>query len=410
MKIGIAGPVATEDVVKHLGGNIASLPQGHTGSPAMGTLIAALIERGHQVSAYTLDATAPSLRQTLVAAGPSFKLYVVPYRPRSMRFNGKRLGRILDFFKEERDALQKAMVIDKPEVVSAHWTYEYALAAIASGIPHVITCHDAPAQVLRFMPNLYRLGRYLMAREVFKNGKRFTAVSDYLKNELQSYTKIPIEVIPNVAPTDFFKGPLIVHKPELDPDRPRVAMVLNGWQARKNPEPALRAFSLFRRRVPGATLHLFGYDFGKGEKAQIWAEREKISEGMVFCGSIAHDRLLAELNNMHLLLHPALEESLGMCLVEAMGLGLPVIGGDKSGAVPWVLEHGKAGILIDVRCAETIVQALVGIVKDKTRYIELSRAGQERVRRIFSPAAVADAYEKIYALAITEASGTVLNA
>lgn len=404
MKIGIAGPVATEDVARYLEGDTGSLPKGHHGSPAMGTLITILIERGHQVSAYTLDVTATSLRKTVVAAGSSFKLYVVPFRPHSIRFNGKRSGRILDFCKDERDALQQAIADDKPDVVNAHWTYEYALAAIASGLPHVITCRDSPAHVLWFTPNLYRLGRYCMARSVFRKGKLFIANSDYLKEQIQHYTEKPIEVIPNPAPLALFKKPIIERTMDLDIEHPRIAMILNGWQKRKNPEIALKAFSLFRGHVLGATFHLFGYDFGNGEKAQIWAEREKISEGVFFHGFMPHDRLLMELKNMHLLLHPSLEESLGMCLVEAMALGLPVIGGDKSGAVPWVLDHGKAGVLTNVRSAKAIGRALKEVLKNKTYYEKLSHCGQERVRKIFSPMAVAEAYETMYARAIAEAA------
>jgi hypothetical protein len=39
-----------------------------------------------------------------------------------------------------REALQR----EQPDILSAHWTYEFAAAAIATGIPHVVTAHDAP--------------------------------------------------------------------------------------------------------------------------------------------------------------------------------------------------------------------------------------------------------------------------
>lgn len=40
-------------------------------------------------------------------------------------------------------------------------------------------------------------------------------------------------------------------------------------------------------------------------------------------------------------------------------LGTPVIGGRDSGAVPWVLDHGRAGELVDVRSEAEVAQALV---------------------------------------------------
>ena len=130
---------------------------------------------------------------------------------------------------------------------------------------------------------------------------------------------------------------------------------------------------------------------------------------MVFHGFVPYDKFLMELKNMHLLLHPSLEESLGMCLVEAMALGIPVIGGDRSGAVPWVLDYGKAGVLTNVRSAKAIGGALMEVLKNKTYYEKLSHCGQERVRKIFSPTAVAEAYEKMYTRAIAEALHPVLD-
>ncbi len=407
MRIGIAGPVATEDVSSHLSDGGKDLPRGYGGASLLGTLISTLIERGHEVSAYTLDAVSPSIRQTVIATGPSFKLYIVPFRPHSLRFNGKRLGRMLDFFKEEREALRRAMETDKPDVVHAHWSYEFALAAIETKMPHLITCHDSPLKVLRYIPTIYRLGKFFMAKEVFKKGRAFTTVSEYLKEEIQRYTRVPIDVVPNPAPNGLFKNTFVERRGCFDSERPKIAMILNGWQARKNPKPAIRAFALLRERFPVAKLYLFGNDFGPGGRAQRWAQKNKIGEGLVFCGFKQNEDLLKNLASMDLLLHPALEESFGMCLVEAMAMGIPVIGGDKSGAVPWVLDYGKAGELVDVQSETDIHHGMIRIITDKARYASLTNAARGRAQKLFSPMVVAEAYEKKYAMAMIQAATTI---
>ncbi len=397
MKIGITGPISTESVSKHLDGDVSSLPKGMDGAPLLGTIISVLIERGHEVSAYTLDESLPpSLSQPIVEHGNGFKIYYGFHRRHSFRPNDGRCGRMVDFFKTEREAIEKAIQIDKPDVVHAHWTYEFALAAIASGVPCVVTCHDSPIQVLRFMPNLYRLGRYFMARQVLRNAKVISAVSPYLQNEVARYAKVPVIVVPNPAPpillNRIFSSALRV----IDLSRPSIAMVQSGWDKRKNPAPALKAFAKLRQTIPGATLHLFGGDFGPGEKAQVWAKARKIEAGMIFHGLMPHEQLLSELGAMHLLLHPALEESCPMSLVEAMALGLPVVGGHKSGGVPWVLDYGKAGILTDVRSAESICQSLLEILGNKEMYERVMHAGLERVRNVFSADAIISQYEELY--------------
>ena len=396
MKIGIAGPVSTESVAKHLAGDISSLPKGMAGAPLLGTLISALIARGHQVSAYTLDKTLhPSLNPPVIAEGIGFRIYYGPYRPHSFRMNGSKPGRMSDFFAVERDAIENAIRIDKPDVVHAHWTYEFSLAAIASGIPHLVTCHDSPLKVLRFMPNLYRLGRYLMARKVFKKARRLSAVSPYLKDQIQRYAKVPVAVIPNPIPFAVAEETPAQRK-IADRASPNIAMVLNGWGALKNPKPAFEAFNMLRETLLDAKLHLFGFDFSPGEKAQSWAQAHGIDEGMIFHGPMPNVALLSKLRAMDLLLHPALEESFGMVLVEAMALGLPVVGGDKSGSVPWVLGNGDAGVLADMRSSGAIFRALSRILQDAAEYDRIVGAGLTRVQRLFMPDGVVKEYEKMY--------------
>jgi L-malate glycosyltransferase len=400
MKIGIAGPITTASVSQYLIGDVSSMPKGMEGAPFLGTLIATLIERGHEVSAYTLDRAVPdSLSQPIVAHGRhGFKIYYGHYRPHSFRFNGRRPGRILDFFRTECLVMQAAIMADKPDVVHAHWTYEFALAAIASERPYVVTCHDSPYLVLKLAPNVYRFGRYLMARSVFSKAKIITAVSPYLKAEIQKYSPVPITVVPNPLPTAVL-GPLLDVSRHYGGERYQIAIILTGWSMRKNPEPALKAFAKFRLSARHSTLHLFGYDFGVGEKGHLWAKTQGIGEGMVFHGYLPPAELLQQLNTMHLLVHPAIEESFGMAVVEAMALGIPVIGGIRSGAVPWLLGQGSAGLLVDVTSMEAIYEAMVEILNNRTLYENYATAGIDRVRKEFHPAIVASKYEEIYRLA-----------
>lgn len=397
MKIGIAGPIATENVARHLDTDISVLPRGYTGAPLLGTLITTLIEMGHEVSAYTHDRTLdPTQGPLLVRGTRGFRIYYCACRPHTFLPNGRLPGRMLDFFRVERSALQRAMEGDAPEVVHAHWTYEFALAAIATGIPHVITCHDSPIQVLRYMPNLYRLGRYAMARIVFHRAQTLSAVSPYLRDELMKYASVEINVIPNPAPPEALERYSGERQRDTRIEKPRIAMLLNGWGRRKNPQPALKGFALLRRSIPAATLHLYGNDFGMGETAERWATRRQLLEGVVFHGATPHAQLMNDLQQMDVLLHPALEESCPMTLIEAMALGLPVIGGADSGGVPWVLGYGSAGILTNVRNPAAMCQAILDLLAEPERYQRLSAAAHSRVLAEFSTKPVAERYLNLY--------------
>jgi glycosyltransferase involved in cell wall biosynthesis len=396
MRIVIAGPIATESIVHLLDDGTGNLPIGYKGAPLLSTLIRSMIDRGHSVIGITTSSDLPASGKPVVANGNSFKMNYCPARTRAFRFSDGHWGRGMDFFRLERRALCKVMRHEKPDIVHAHWIYEFGLAAIESGLPHLVTCHDAPQVVLRHMPDLYRLVRYFMGRKCLSKALALTAVSPYLKEKVERYTKIPITVIPNPIPQMLIESP---HSPSgYDPAAPRIAMVINGWGRRKNPKPAMRAFQLIHKKIPGAKLYLYGTDFGPGEVAQAWAQKHGLSDGMIFVGARPHDFLLADLSAANILLHPSLEETFGMSVVEAMALGIPVVGGDRSGAVPWVLGKGSGGILTDVRSPPAICYSVLKILSDSGQYQNISRKANEMIKNLCTPLSVVKQYEHQYEL------------
>lgn len=391
MKIGIAGPIARESIAKFLHGDATILPVGYTGAPLLGTLIDALLSRGHSISAYTTS-TDLSVSETVTATGDSFKITFCPQRRRAFRYCDGHWGRAADFFKLERTALCRAMQADAPDLVHAHWSYEFALAALESGLPNLITCHDAPQVVLKYSPNLYRFSRYLMARKVLSKANFVTAVSPYLQQALQLYVRNPLNLVPNPLP--LTAAAQITTSRSLDSEKPRIVMVLNGWGARKNPQPALKAFASLRRRLPKATLRIIGAGFEAGGKGHTWARINGLTDGITFIGPQPYASVLANLAESDLLLHPSLEETFGMTIAEAMSLGVPVIGGATSGAVPWVV--GGGGILTDVTSPDAIEAALTSLLSDQSAYQCCVSAARTRSSENFSAVPVAVAYEFNY--------------
>ena len=395
MHIAFAGHIAGEDVRAYLHEGGPSVPAGYFGAPLTGILIGELLKAGHRVTGVTTDATLPLDGGPVRCEGPNFTFIVCPSRRRAWRPNGWRLGRAVDFFAFERRQVRDALIQAAPDLVHVHWSYEFALAALRQPAPHLITCHDSPRAVLHFTRSFYRALRYLMAQRVFRRGREFTTVSDYMARELAPSLGYAPEVIPNpVAGYVIEQG-----RPRKAGPTRRVAMICNGWDRRKNPEPALQAFHQWRQAEPAAELHLYGAGFGPGEDAQRWADQHSISAGMTFHGKIAHRKLVVELGELDALLHPSLEESFGVVLAEAMALGLPVVAGRDSGAVPWVMgadEEGRcaAGVLADVRIPAAISLALATLFDEG--YEARSRAGLERVRQNFSAASVIARYEARY--------------
>lgn len=394
LHIGIAGPIATDDVRALLDAPDAALPAGYGGAPLLGTLIAALLQAGHRVSAFTLSRDLP-LHDGLLrrAGGPGFTLNWVPMRPRAWPFNGRRPGRIVDLYAFERAGLANAIESAAPDLVHAHWCYEFAAAALRSGLPHLVTCHDSPLRVARYQRDLrhggYRWLRALMAWQVLRRSRHVSTVSPYMVGEVQPWCRVPVELVPNPLP-----GRALALPRRAEPGRARVLMVCNGWNALKNPEPALRAFAAAARHRPGCELVLLGHDFGPGGLAQQWWQAQGLQAPVNFVGPLPHDQVLDWMTRSEVLLHPSREESFGAIVAEAMAAGLAVIAGRDSGALPWLV--GDAGRLVDVGSVAEIAQALLGLLGDAAGAARLGDLARASVQRRFDAPLVAAQYLALY--------------
>jgi len=390
VRLCIAAPIAVADLAPRLHEPPPPRPAGYTGAPLTALLIGELVERGHEVVALTVDYDMEAASGPAVYEGPRLQLQVLPGRRRAWRFNGLRPGRSWDDFRFERKALAQAMRASGADLVHAHWTYEFALAALDGPWPHVVTAHDSPRQIWRYTHSPYRLLRWGMARRVLAHAKVVTAVSEYMADEIRGMAMAPIRVIANpVDPLALLWG-----RAREVPERPRLVMVSNGWGARKNPRTALLAFAEVRRRLPAIELDVFGNDFGPGQVAHRWAMANGLDDGVRFHGAVPHRRLIEGMSRADLLLHPALEESFGVVLLEAMALGLPVVAGHSSGAVPWVA--GPHQTLVDVRCADAIAQGVLQVLEDPMIYRRSSARGRQRVESEFTITRVVDAYVSLY--------------
>ena len=396
LHIGIVGPVATENVAHLLDGPARLLPAGTRGAPLLATLIEELLRRGHRVSALTQSGAMPLTDDaTQVARGHRFALHLCPTRPRAWPMNGRLPGRIVDLYAFERRQLQRALRSAAPDIVHAHWTYEYAWAALRSDLPLVVTCHDSPLLIARFQTDLkrgaYRWLRAGIAWHVLRHAPRVTAVSPYLAEQIQPLSCVPVTVVPNPVPGRAFETPRGTRHTG---GAFRIVLAANGWDARKNVQAAFEAFALLQDRAANTELHAYGLEYGQGEPAHRWWLARGAPGRVRFHGAVSHDVLLQAMVASDALLHPSLEETFGAVLAEAMATGLPVVAGRKSGAVPWVV--GDGGLLVDVTQPEAMAAALLRLTSDPAFAARLGQAGRQQSRQRFGVEAVANAYEGHY--------------
>lgn len=384
MHIAVLGFIATDDLLPQADRQqLGTYPKGRAGAPLITNLIHEYLKRGHKVLAITVDAHLKADEPPFVYESDQLTFVIVPYRHHTFRPNGKRPGRTIDFFRFERQQMRAVLQQYKPEVVHAHWTYEFALAALDYTPNALITVHDNAQVIFKYVRTLNRFFHLLMARLVFWRGRWFTAVSPYMADSVQPWTKYPVAVVPN---------PIMQPTKSVDPaipGQPVISMVVNGWDDRKNSKNALLAFKAIQQRHPNAVLWAFGTAFESDQGAPAFCAEHQIPNVMLY-GQTPHEEVLERVGQSTLLLHTSLEESFGMVLAEAMSFGVPVVAGKDSGAVPWVVEDG--GLLVDVTDVNAIVEAVNKLLSDPILHEQLSRNAIRVVQTRFPIERIADQY------------------
>ena len=282
------------------------------------------------------------------------------------------------------------------DVMHAQWSYEYAWSALDVVPAALVTLRDHARTIFGHSPDPFRFMRLVMNGLVLRRTRHLSANSEYLFQLLNPAQRSRTRVVPNFYPPLLdhlsFEGRLRAS----DPDAPVITAIANGFGARKNVAHAMRAFNLVRREMPGAELRLVGEGMGETGPARAYALSAGLMAGVRFIGRLPYAEALHEAAAATVFLHPALEESFGMTVLEAMVLGTPVVGGRDSGNIPYLLDGGHAGVLCDVRSPERMADAVLSLLHHPERAGELSRRAKSFARARFSEDGAIGAYLQYY--------------
>ena len=381
------------------------IPNGHGGIPPTHE-IKMLLERGHEVVLVTLDST---LTEEVVLRSDRLTVHVGPCRANHA---------IRNLFQEERRYLKKTIRSIDPDVIHAHWTYEYALAALDSGYPVLVTIHDAPIRILRWnlpqhgdgglIGRLARTAHWIiktsMALRVAHRSRFNIAVSPHTRNHFTRVLRCrgEVVVIPNLMNPELWTEPRPPSpKPEKTPDREFTCVaVLGTWCDLKNAKNLLEAFALVRASRTTSRLQLVGHDFGPEGIAAQWARRHNLAGGVEFIGPLSNFEVATLLEAADVLTHSSREEACGMVIVEAQLAGTAVIGSASSSGVAWTLDYGVAGALTDVESAEQIAGAIVALADNPVYCNQLAMAGHQFAKDRYEPFAIIARLEESLRLCI----------
>jgi len=376
VKIGIAAPISLNLInCDNLCQN--NLPATCT-SPIIAALTNGLLEYGHEVIVYTHS---QEIDDPITIHGNNITVCIGRRQPHAAR----------DLFLSERKDLISLMLSCPAEIINAHWTYEFALAALATGMPTLVTLHDYAPKILKYQVDCYRLMRLIMNNRVLRKAKYLSANSVYIYNMLKKkdFSKARIT-------SDFYGKTLEKHAANKVKKSNYIVSVNNGFGGIKNISTALQAFSLIRRKAPDIEFHLVGADMEINGPAYHYAIRNNLGEGVFFIGNLPYDATIEKIKKALLCLHASREESFGNAVLESMVLETPVVGGRHSGNIPFLLDKGNAGILCDINSPKDMADGVCSLLFNEKLAQELVLKAKMFAKENFTEESSVQAYINYY--------------
>lgn len=270
----------------------------------------------------------------------------------------------------------------------------FVLPAHALGVPYLLHMHGGDFSAFyerRCGPAARRLLRYL-----YRNAHAVVALSGEWRATLEA--AIPgmrVVVIPNPVEIPPWQA-----QPEAEPP---TALFMGVVKEAKGAFDLLHAWAPVLRVHPRARLILAGS--GELERAGALAARLGIAHSVEMPGWVVGEAKAGVLRRASLSVLPSHFEALPMAVLEAMAAGLPVVA-TRVGGIPEAVEDGVSGILIE-RDPGALERALVSLLGDPARRVELGRAARRRATQAYSDAVLVPRVEELWAEIAPRANRTI---
>jgi glycosyltransferase involved in cell wall biosynthesis len=156
---------------------------------------------------------------------------------------------------------------------------------------------------------------------------------------------------------------------------------------------ALEAHRRLLETHPSLRLTVIG-DGPERPRLEALVRQLGTGDRVTFLGQLATTEVAAAIGDADLCLFPAKDEGLGLGAIEALAVGVPVVGCRDGGGLRDILEQPGAGILVEAD-PDTLAAAAESLLGSATARDDAARAG-EAWRERLAPERVALQFEEAY--------------
>ncbi|WP_115461502.1 glycosyltransferase family 4 protein [Winogradskyella aurantiaca] len=205
---------------------------------------------------------------------------------------------------------------------------------------------------------------------LFGNATANVAPSRYLEQSFRDFGFKNIYHIPNAVALE--------NLPYLRREKAELKLLwVRRLQDIYNPMMALQVFLGLKAKGLKAELCMVGADHD-GSLDTLKSFAQKYALNVDFSGYQSKEEWVALSKNYDIFLNTSTIDNTPLSVIEVMALGLGVVS-TNVGGMPYLIDHGIEGILVDSKNVEAMTSAVLNLVEDPELFQELTAKARQKV-------------------------------
>lgn len=279
----------------------------------------------------------------------------------------------------------------KPDIIHTHGTRGGVLgrlAAINLGIPVLYTEHLWTKQFRldnRILNFFHYFSNWFLDMFTSLNIAVSGAVKEFLVSSGITYPEKVVIIYNGIEP--------IKEEAEVLKDPKEIKLVSVGTlNAQKGMQYLIQAMPKVLKEFPDVNLEIVGSGPYKNHLEKL-VKKLKLNKNVKFAGFLPD--IPKHLAKFDIYIQPSLSESFGLAIVQAMGVGMPVVA-TETGGIPEVVTMGKTGILVPPQSPKSLSEAILELIRDPKMARKMGETGRKDARLKFSLDDMITELEQVY--------------